>query len=74
MKIYQQPVTEIELAFNGYCPILASLVGETKGGRIGLPIFGDVLVDPGFNSNTTFSKHSVWKEEDDAEEGIALFD
>lgn len=67
MKIYQKPVTEIELSTQCYSPILASPggVAETLDDRIGLPIFGDALVDPGFNSNGGFFEYSVWDEGED---------
>jgi len=70
MKIYQKPVTEIELSTQCYLPILASPggVSGTLDNRIGLPIFGDALVDPGFNSSSSFSSYSVWDEEEGDEE------
>lgn len=74
MKIYQQPVTEIEKTTTCYCPILAvSPVGDQITTRVGLPIFGEALADPGFNSNSHFNKQSVWQEAEEGED-MALFD
>lgn len=79
MKIYQQPVTEIEKTTTCYCPILAGSdrssgdVGGQITTRVGLPIFGEALADPGFNSNSHFNKQSVWQEAEEGED-VALFD
>jgi hypothetical protein len=76
MKIYQKPTTDIDVApqWEGNF-MYASLdpLGDRPNVHDGLPIFGGTLRDPSFSNTSTFSRYSVWMEDEEIESSM-LFD
>lgn len=72
MKIYQKPTTEIDIVPQ-WEHFMGSLepAGDRPGGfHDGLPIMGGSLRDPSFGSSATFSRYSVWMEDEEIESSM----
>ncbi len=74
MKIYQKPITDIDIVPQWEGHFMASGLekptGDKLGGFGGLPIWGGTLKDPSFGNSTTFSRYSVWMEDEEIDEAM----
>lgn len=76
MKIYQKPATDIDIMpqWEQHFMMSDQLYGDKPGSMDGgLPIFGGSLRDPSFGNTSTFSRYSVWMDDEEIEASM-LFD
>ena len=76
MKIYQKPTTDIDIVpqWEGhFMGASMDLLGGRPNVYDGLPIWGGSLRDPSFSNSSTFSRYSVWMEDEEIESSM-LFD
>lgn len=76
MKIYQKPTTDIDIVpqwEDSFMGASLDALGERPNIYDGLPILGGSLRDPSFGNSSTFSRYSVWMEDEEIESSM-LFD